>query len=103
MKKPKGWRNESRRHSLASKGIKTAQKIPKFAGFHRIGNIPKRPDAKENYYYKEGVGTVRIFKAGGKYWVDGGRNLKSGIWVSNEPFKNESDALRNGIKRIEEI
>jgi len=26
--KPKGWRNESRRHSLASKGIKTAQKIP---------------------------------------------------------------------------
>jgi len=27
--KPKGWRNESRRHSLASKGIKTAQKIPK--------------------------------------------------------------------------
>jgi len=29
MKKPKGWRNESRRHSLASKGIKTAQKIPR--------------------------------------------------------------------------
>jgi len=25
--KPKGWRNESRRHSLASKGIKTAQNI----------------------------------------------------------------------------
>jgi len=25
----KGWRNESRRHSLASKGIKTAQKVPK--------------------------------------------------------------------------
>jgi len=27
--KNKGWRNESRRHSLASKGIKTAQKIPR--------------------------------------------------------------------------
>lgn len=27
--KPKGWRNESRRHALASKGIKTAQKIPR--------------------------------------------------------------------------
>jgi len=28
MKKNKGWRNESKRHALASKGIKTAQKIP---------------------------------------------------------------------------
>ena len=26
MKKPQGWRNESRRHSLASKGVKTAVK-----------------------------------------------------------------------------
>jgi len=26
--KGKGWRNESRRHSLASKGIKTANKLP---------------------------------------------------------------------------
>ncbi len=25
----KGWRNQSRRHSLASKGIKTAQKMPR--------------------------------------------------------------------------
>lgn len=28
MKKNKGWRNESRRHGLSAKGIKTAQKIP---------------------------------------------------------------------------
>jgi len=27
-KKRKGWRNESRRHSLASRGIKTANKLP---------------------------------------------------------------------------
>jgi len=27
--KGKGWRGESRRHSLASKGIKTANKLPK--------------------------------------------------------------------------
>jgi len=27
-KKGSGWRNESRRHSLASKGIKTANKLP---------------------------------------------------------------------------
>lgn len=27
--KPKGWRGESKRHSMARRGIKTAQKMPK--------------------------------------------------------------------------
>ena len=38
-RRPIGWRNESARHSLASRGIKSAQKIPKM----RNQKVYKRP------------------------------------------------------------
>jgi len=42
--KPKGWRNESRRHSLASKGIKTAQKVnmQKINSMKKTSNVWKK-------------------------------------------------------------
>ena len=47
----KGWKNESRRHSFASKGIKTAQKIPK---------LPKNLKEKEGIteYYRDAEGKI---------------------------------------------
>jgi len=53
--KPKGWRNESRRHSLASKGIKTAQKI-------NLGKLRKADDIFRGRYYTSGKGKQIVRK-----------------------------------------
>jgi len=45
----KGWKNESRRHSLASKGIKTAQKIPSLS---RVENSMKQWK-KDKFFMEE--------------------------------------------------
>lgn len=53
MKRKSGWFFESRRHSLASRGVKTAQKVPKMAKpkydswENKIKNAKTKGDARQ--------------------------------------------------------
>jgi len=79
--KNKGWRNESRRHALASKGIKTAQKMPNVIKSRKTWEKDKKfmeEQARQEYQklkdeyrillnqdiedYKIGIKNVRIKK-----------------------------------------
>jgi len=67
--KPKGWRNESRRHSLASKGIKTAQKIPK---------MPKTKNPQQLKDEKTLKDIERVFKDKEKEIIEALKNSPDG-------------------------
>jgi len=64
--KNKGWRNESRRHSLASKGIKTAQKLGKVGTLSQgktylhWDDLPK--DEKDHFIVAMGINNEEEFK-----------------------------------------
>lgn len=74
----KGWKNESRRHSLASRGIKTAQKLPKLPkglSLNQLEKIQKKAIKEEDERKrKEGathkvVAWIHPFKDGDDYKV----------------------------------
>lgn len=83
MKKPKGWKGESRRHSLASRGIKTVQAIPRLSvqnylgRWYQIKAIPR--------WYQEGCNNVVAQYSKGKDFIK----------VTNSCFVNGK------LKRIE--
>jgi len=64
--KGSGWHNESRRHSLARRGIKTAQKIPVM---HITRELEARFDGRKSFYGKAQVeikddGTKQLYSYG---------------------------------------
>jgi len=110
----KGWKYESRRHSLASKGIKTAQKIPNICGYEKISkqNKPQQltPEMVTEAYhegqksaddkFKEmlGIGDQYVVtneQTGQKYGLLGACGF---AWIHFKGVKNKNMLEKAGIK-----
>jgi len=76
-RKPKGWRNESTRHSLASKGIKSGQKIKKSKLPKKALNVPVKLNDSQR------LGMIMDYE--------------SGQLSDKETLRLFSDLIRNGM------
>jgi hypothetical protein len=95
--KPKGWVRESARHSLARKGIKTAQKTLLGATLKET----KTPETKENSIFKElREGYYGITKNKKEFWENYGDDFKGDIKKSLEAGKSKEDALEHARELI---
>ena len=92
----KGWHRESRRHSLASRGIKTTDNIKTPIQTYSVQHTNIKTLNNCNYYHQTSVEAAQSIIENGFYVEEGGnQRFTEGVYLLNHPGGDYGDTTLN--------